>query len=177
MEEYRCDGIRGLLLSFQKERPYRICLMFRHNGDQEKRKVERFKEKCVAEEYFYADPWEYGVKGFSYFSMYDVDSFRRMQQLILRGMVYSDEKRDCCPFCGKKLELEGQKHVCRSCRTEIYKGFCPEKQEEYYQTGILAYKPTITMQGADKKDKFVVDKHVEAQYFFRNISIIITIFY
>lgn len=170
LEEYRCDGIRGLLFSFHKDKTYRICLMFRHNGEQEKKKVERFKAKCPAEEYLYADPWEYGTKGFLYLSTYDIDSFRRMQQLILRGMVYSDEKRDTCPFCGKPLFREGASYICRSCKTEVSRGVCLETGESFAQTGIYAYKPKLHGQETNGKDKFFADKYVEAQYFFRNIN-------
>lgn len=170
MQEYRCEGIRGLLLSFYKDKPYRICLMFRHNGEQDEKKVRKFKEKCEAEEYLFADPWEYGVKGFMYLSLFDIDSFRRMQQLLLRGMVYSDEKRDGCPFCGKALKLTEGAHVCASCRTEISQKVCPQTGEEYVETRIHGYKPKIVREEKSRRDKFLVDKDVEAQMFFRNIA-------
>ena len=170
MEEYRCDGIRGLLFTFKKEKTYRICLMFRHNGEQLQRKVDRFKAKCVADEYFYADPWEYGTNGFMYLSMFDIDSFRRVQQLFLRGMVYSDKKRDTCPFCGKKLEKREEGFVCTSCRTEIIDKTCPKTKEKYAQTRIYAYKPKLRGEESNKQDKFLVDKYVEAQLFFRNVT-------
>lgn len=170
IEEYRCEGIRGILLSFRKEREYKICLIFRHNGDQEERKIDRFKAKCDAEEYFYADPWEFNAKGYLYLSIFDIDSFRRMQQLILRGMVYSDLKRDVCPFCGKKLVKTKGGHVCASCRTEIKESVCPETQESYLETRIYEYVPKVDAEGSGKKNKFLMDKFAESQLYFRNIT-------
>jgi hypothetical protein len=35
----------------------------------------------------------------------NIESFRRIQQLILRAMVYSDSQRIDCPFCQHQLEL------------------------------------------------------------------------
>ena len=170
IEEYRCEGIRGVLLSFHKDKSYRICIMFRHNGEQKERKVEKFKEKCVAEEYFFADPWEYDSKGFLYLSLFDIDSFRRMQQLFLRGMVLSDEKRDTCPFCGKPLKKEEEGYTCSSCRTEILQKTCPETLEGYVETRIHNYKSQIVREEKDRRNKFLIDKDVEAQMFFRNIT-------
>ncbi|MBE5744936.1 MAG: hypothetical protein E7355_02235 [Clostridiales bacterium] len=170
LEEYRCEGIRGLLFSFHKDKDYRICLIFRNDGEQDERKVEKFKAKCSADEYFYADPWESGVKGFFYLSIFDIDSFRRMQQLIFRGMVYSDEKRDVCPFCGKTLTPTKEGHVCVPCRTVIKQTVCPEKQEAYFETGIYEYTPKVAPEEANKRNKFLTDKFIESQLFFRNIT-------
>lgn len=170
IEEFRCDGIRGLLFSFYKEKPYRICLMFCHNGEHAAIKVEHFKNKCEAEEYFFADPWEYGAKGFLYLSLFDVDSFRRMQQLLLRGMIYSDEKRDICPFCGKPLTAADDGYRCASCRTEIREKQCPETTERYFETKIYGYKTRHSAVEGTRRDKFLVDKYTESQLFFRNIT-------
>ena len=170
LEEYRCDGVRGVLFSFRKDKLYRICLMFCHDGEHSAVKVEHFKKKCEAEEYFFADPWEYGSKGFMYLSLFDVDSFRRIQQLLLRGMIYSDEKRDVCPFCGKPLTKGEHSHLCPSCRTEIVEKICSETGEEYAETKIYAYTPKRNEESGNRRDKFLVDKYKESQMFFRNIT-------
>ena len=170
MEEYRQDGIRGLLFTFTKEKTYRICLMFRHNGEQQQKKIERFQAKCIADEYYFADPWEYGASGFMYLSVFDIDSFRRVQQLFLRGMVYSDEKRDTCPFCGKKMEKREEGYVCVSCKTEIADKVCAQTQKPYVQTRIYGYKPKFGNEETTKRDKFLFDKYAEAQLFFRNVT-------
>ncbi len=170
LEEIRCDGIRGLLFSFYKDREYRICLLFCHAGEHAANKVKHFKEKCPAEEYFFADPWEYGAKDFMYLSLFDVDSFRRMQQLILRGMVYSDEKREICPFCGKALTGDETGHRCASCRTKITEKRCAETGETYIETSIFGYQPKRNTEEPHRRDKFLVDKYSEAQLFFRNIT-------
>ncbi len=170
MEEIRCDGIRGLLFTFEKDTPYRICLLYCHNGEHAPQKVQRFKEKCPADEYFYADPWEYGSREFLYLSLFDVDSFRRVQQLLLRGMLYSDKTHTVCPFCGKPLVKEEWGYRCESCRTSITKKSCPETGENYIETGIFGYKPKKRAEENSRNDKFLVDKYLESQMFFRNVT-------
>ena len=173
MEEIRCDGIRGLLLSFKKDVAHRICLMFCHNGEHPAVKIEHFKQKCPAEEYYFADPWEYGAKNFLYLSLFDIDSFRRIQQLFLRGMVYADNARDTCPFCGKTLEAQDGGHLCKACRTFIKEKTCPETGERYYETSLYDYVlPRRYAENDTKRSKFLVDKFTEAQLFFRNITAI-----
>lgn len=170
LEEFRSEGIRGLRYTFQKEKIYRTCLMFCPSGEHKAVKVERFKNKCEADEYYFADPWEYGSKGFLYLSLFDVDSFRRIQQLLLRGMVYSDEKRDVCPFCGKPLSFIDGECTCMSCRTVIRESTCLETGEKYFETSIRGYKCKQKAEENTRRDKFLVDKYSEAQMFFRNIT-------
>lgn len=170
LEEVRCDGIRGLLLTFQKQRTYRICLTFCPNGEHSASKMARFKGKCQAEEYFFADPWEYGSKEFLYLSLFDVDSFRRMQRILLRGMAYSDEKRDACPFCGKALSQTDEGYRCGACRTLIREKACLETGERYLETRIYAFSPNPHMEENDRKNKFLADKYLESRMFFRNIT-------
>ena len=169
MEEYKNEGIRGLLYTFQKEKTYRICLLFCHNGEHPAAKEERFKLKCQADEYFYADPWEYGSQHYLYLSLFDIDSFRRLQQLLLRGMVYADEKRDVCPFCGKPLERNETGYSCPACRTELSVRFCEETGKDYAVTGIRNYRPARLTEPV-KREKFLVDKVNEAQLYYRNIT-------
>ena len=169
LEEYRCDAIRGLLFTFHKDKPYRICVLFCHNGEHPKTKIEHFKNKCPADEYLFANPWEYGTDNCLYLSLFDIDSFRRIQRLLLCGMVYSDETRDICPFCGKALTNHNGVHRCSSCRTTIEEKRCLETGERYFETGIYAYSPLLSTQD-NRKDKFLSDKHMEARLFFRNIT-------
>lgn len=169
LEEYRCDGIRGLLFSFTKDTTYRICVMFCHNGEHSKVKIDHFKQKCEAEEYLFANPWDYGENHCLYLSLFDVDCFRRIQRLLLRGMVYSDETRDTCPFCGKPLTQTDGVYRCISCRTTVREKQCTETNERYVETGIYTYTPTLCTTES-RKDKFLSDKHMESRLFFRNVT-------
>lgn len=89
-------------------------------------------------------------------SLYDIDSFRRVQQMLLRAMIYADEVHDVCPFCGKNLTKNEKSYECGACRTVINVNICPESGEKYYSTAIKNF--TKKSQGG------------EGQYHYRNIT-------
>lgn len=94
-------------------------------------------------------------------SIYDIDSFRRIQQMILRAMIYSDEAHEVCPFCGKSLtETEDGAYECGACRTVIRKNVCPETAKEYYSTDIKHFRKP-----KEKSDR----RSLESLYYYRNI--------
>lgn len=84
----------------------------------------------------------------------DVDSFRRIQQIILRGMVYSDSKFDVCPFCGEKLEDHSidtyHEYLCRKCNTIISEETCEHTGRKYLNTRIYGFVPGDKIQGDGK---------------------------
>ncbi len=87
-------------------------------------------------------------------SIYDIDSFRRIQQMLLRAMIYSDEVHSECPFCGKELSKaeDAEHYECGACRTVIDRSICPESGKVYYSTGIKYYnrpKPGKYPQGGE----------------------------
>ena len=73
-------------------------------------------------------------------SVYDIDSFRRIQQMLLRGMIYADEEHRICPFCGKELAATDGGYECGACRTVIRKNICPETGERFYSTEIKHFR-------------------------------------
>lgn len=94
-------------------------------------------------------------------SLDDIDSFRRIEQIILKGMIMSTNSFSDCPFCGEAMtkldnKLE-EEYVCYHCRQIITKKHCNEKNKDYYLTNIDGFKPT----------EFV--KH-DAIYHYRNIT-------
>lgn len=170
LEEIHHQELRGLLLTVQKETTYRIGLIFCHNGEQDSARVAQIKEAFPAEEYFLADPWEYATSKYLYLTLFDIDSFRRIQRLLLRAMIYSDETHETCPFCGKPLTEMNHGWRCESCRTVIKKQECPTTGKVYFETEIYAYKPNQQIEKANRKNKFLTDKYTESQMFFRNIT-------
>ena len=94
-------------------------------------------------------------------SLYDIDSFRRIQQMLLRAMIYSDAAHEVCPFCGKALSVsEEGAYECGACRTVIE---CVEAPAGgvYYRTGIKHFR----------KPKRVEDRReLEGLYYYRNIT-------
>ena len=88
-------------------------------------------------------------------SLYDIDSFRRIQQMLLRAMVYADDSHESCPFCGKAMTQTDDSYECGACRTVIRAHICPESCTGYYSTAIK---------------NFVRKSRGEGLYHYRNIT-------
>lgn len=170
LETVKNDGIVGLRFSFSKERVYRICLLFSYEAGYDPVQVENFKKAHKAEEYLLAGATEYGAKNYVYLSLFDIDSFRRIQQLVLRGMVYSDGARDICPFCGKPLVPTKGGYECSVCRTQIFGRVCPETGEEYSETAIKDLNVGKRTEQTSGRDKFLFEKYAESLMYYRNIT-------
>lgn len=133
----------GLLLSVKKEREYKILLLLMTE-----------KAEVQADESVIVTPS--GVDSLR-LSLYDIDSFRRVQQILLRAMIYADKAHEICPFCGKELAKTDTGYECGACRTVIIKNTCPETGRDYYSTAIKHFK----------KHK---EKSGEGLYHYRNIT-------
>ena len=171
VERFSLDEIGGLRFTVAKEKSYSVCLIFYQNEKPSSTKLRTFQESYPANEYLFAEPALYGAKNTVYLNLFDIDSFRRIQQFVLRGMVYADEKRDVCPFCGAPL-VKGEKgHECEMCKTVITKRVCAETEKEYFVTELKDYRPPIKRFTEDtEKAVFFSDKEAEAALFFRNIT-------
>ncbi len=169
LETLEQNDLVGLRFSFSKDRTYQICLLF-CNEEYSTAQVEDFKTAHTADEYLIATPIEYGAKNSVYLSLFDIDSFRRLQQLLLRGMVYSDTERERCPFCGQLMIKTERGNACPVCRTEIYEKRCPETGKDYCATGIADFKLPQRKAEETRKDKYLFDKYAEARLYYRNIQ-------
>lgn len=132
--------------------------------------LQEVKRKIKADEYVAFTPFEDGQGIFVDIS--SLESMRRIQQIILRGMVYCDEKFDECPFCRHTL-TQSEKSVadsllfeCPSCRTQIGISRCPETGEGYRYTNISGLRQTYF--GND--DDWLAKRKREAAMYFRNIT-------
>ena len=119
--------------------------------------------KIIADEYVYVTPYE-GKDLF--ISINNIESFRRIQQVLLRGMIYSDSKRDICPFCGGNLVERNTDYVCEKCSTLISQRICPETSKNYFITSIDNYEMSID----DTKSKWLRHRQHESLLHFRNIT-------
>jgi len=168
-------GLSYLEFTFFKTKKYKVALI--PLADQNKRreysKIIKGKKDCDL--YIYTSPFMDTVKDM-YLSINNVDSFRRIQQLCLKGMIYSDTKRDVCPFCGGKLtkfafkDKKDTEYVCEICKTEIKKVTCPTTNKPYYITDIKNYKYFIA---SDLYRKEVLKQRLrninQNDMFYRNI--------
>lgn len=161
-----------IILQFSKEKKYRIMIVASTADPSE---IERFQADYEVDEVVVANPFEedYLERDDVYISMEDVDSFRRIQQILLKGMVYSDRSRDVCPFCGGKLHKDPYRAVyqCNDCMTQIIEAVCPETQKPFFYTDNAHLKKYAINISDYKQDEYwFYKKQVESSMFFRNIT-------
>ncbi|MDE6660932.1 MAG: hypothetical protein K2J93_03800 [Anaeroplasmataceae bacterium] len=162
--------LQTLQLNIEKDKKYRIIIIptLDKNSEEILKKVQ---EKENAEEYIIFSPYE-EIKNTTEISMTSIESFRRIQQILLRGMLYADNKREDCPFCSHKLVLNTEKqevsrtvYECSSCRTVLEVAHCPEQNKTYLYTQIAGLNK-VRIEG----DPWLVKRKQEAQMYFRNIT-------
>jgi hypothetical protein len=164
---------KALLFTFKKETSFSSCIILRNKKELSKNEIEEIKKSVPANEYYFASPDQYGEKDIIYLSIFDIDSFRRIQQILLRGMIYSDGERNICPFCGGTFEEKDGSFECRVCRARISEDLCPVTNERYYLSSIIKYQTSSTnMKEQFERRRFLHDRFAEAQLHFRNITAI-----
>lgn len=145
-----------ILLTFNKDKEYKILLV---PYIEDKKKV-----KIKANEVFYISPFK---NEDIFVSINNIESFRRLQQIILKGMISSDKKRDICPFCGDSLEKVKNEYICKKCNTRIQSVKCDECSKRFVATDIYNFvKPDLE----DDIPDWMREKQEEAMYHFRNIT-------
>lgn len=109
-------------------------------------------------------------------SISDIDSFRRIWQIILRGEVYADAVRDFCPFCSGRLvcitePLTGRTfYECRVCRTVIKSDTCSVTGKEYFSTDIKNFSfAHVNDDRRLSKNVRENEKDIESAMYYRNI--------
>lgn len=167
---------RALRFTFVKDAVYTILLLptvnVAHGSGEDA--LRRLGALYDADEYLIADPYE--EAGGAYISLFDLESFRRIQQILLRGMIFADRAREICPFCSRTLSrAEGDTVIyeCAACRTQIAHLTCPEKGMPYYATRIKNAKPPAPeLRESARRDRRLYSRMIEAGMHFRNITAI-----
>lgn len=159
-----------LIINVKKETTYRIALCPTiHDFD-----IELDISKLKLDEVVICDPFEksYLTRDTLLVSMEDIESFRRIQQLFLKGMIYADKVMDTCPFCGAELHYnkEGDQFECNTCHMIIKKAKCDMQNKSYFYAG---FPPEIVDQKAvinSFSNKWLLNKTIEGLYHYRNIT-------
>lgn len=162
----------ALILEVRKEKRYKVALVpsiYEENAEL----LQRVQDELSADEYVVCTPYEDAEERHATIDINNVESFRRLQQILLRAMIFADTARDECPFCSNKLTLDEERSTadsplyrCESCRTEIGAGYCPETDKTFPYTRIANFKrPALA---AD--DDWLAKRKQEAQMYFRNIT-------
>ena len=167
---------KTIVLEVKKDISYKIVLVPYLNLEEKEEVLELIKENCDADEYIMCFPYERNT--------YDVDeccidisnleSFRRIQQLVLRAMIYSDKKREDCPFCNHTLikgnDDKNTSYECEGCRTVIVDSVCPDTNNPYSYTDILGYEKEELDISKYKNELWMYYRKKESLMHFRNIT-------
>ena len=95
-------------------------------------------------------------------------------EIFLRGMIYSDETFDICPFCGNKLTKNKESYDCSVCRGQIIRKTCVNTKKVFYMTVINT--GLLSKKARERRNihSHINDRFAEAQYHYRNITAITT---
>ncbi len=156
VSEYLLNDVRGILLTFKNDIEYKMLLIPSLN---------KIKNPNIPyETHIFND--DFDTKD-TLISINNIDSFRRIQQLILKGMIYSTETFKTCPFCGNHMIKEGDIFHCQSCRQLIYKDHCEETNKDYYVSSIFKYK---IKNEEESKTTLLTNRINESLLHYRNIT-------
>ena len=170
VREVNESGISALIFTTRKDTEYTTCMIF---SDEEisSNSFDSFKTEHPADEYLTCSPNIHGNRRCVYLSIYDIDSFRRIQQILLRGMIWSDTARKKCAFCLGDMVEEHGVYRCYFCGAEIRPEKCPETEKIYYVSDIIKSRMHEDAKKSMER-KFLHDRIEEAQLHFRNITYI-----
>ena len=170
VKQVKAEQAEALVFSLKKEKTYTACILLTEKKDMDSATLERVCHQVKADEYLFASKSAYGESDTVYLSLYNVDSFRRIQQVLLRCMIEADEARTVCPFCGDALEATEKGHECSVCRAVIERKICEKTGKHYNVSGINRYVPVWHRSEQYQRQKFLHDRYAEAQLHFRNIT-------
>ncbi len=162
---------KEILLYFKKEKTYKMIIV---NSDYDVKSFNNYKKDYGINEVVVVNQYEedYLERKELYISIEDIDSFRRIQQLILKGMIYSDTKRDVCPFCGGTLVKVPYKQIyqCEHCLTQIKESVCKESNKPFFSTDIAHLKKHIKKSDFKHDEYWFYERQMESLMYFRNIT-------
>ncbi len=174
VERFVDCGVEALRFEMEKDKRYSCCFLFWEGEQTDGKTFGRFARKHPADEFLIAQHMLQGAEGSIYLNIYDIDSFRRIQQVLLRCMVLSDEKRQICPFCGADLKESASGWECEWCKTLIERQICETKKKEYFTLSLKDYSiiPKFDMVSQDVQtgEPTLKDRKTEAMLFYRNIT-------
>lgn len=169
LKKANCGETQLICIDVKKENTYKVILIPSVMKDENDDLLEPIKTTMQADEYILCTPFE---EDSLLIDITNIESFRRLQQIVLRAMIYADKTREECPFCRSKLTLDEKKSVtgkvytCPACRTEIDVGYCNETEKKFYYTRIANFSKPTTFAPND----WLAKRRKEAQMYFRNIT-------
>lgn len=160
-----------LEITINKDKPYKIVIIPTLQANPLPLLLS-IKSIFTADEFVVCSPLDQTNVQTTYLDITSIESFRRVQQIVLRGMIYSDETHDECPFCSNKLTLNNRLstdhspvYECTSCRTEIHSAICKNTGKPFYFTKVVGLK-----QREVPENEWLAKRQAEASMYFRNIT-------
>ncbi len=106
-------------------------------------------------------------------SINDINSFKRIQRILLDAMIKVSATHDICPFCGGTFELNEKNYYCKKCKTELGRLICMTCEKAFYYTSVNypALKEKVVSPDDYTPDnywKYCQDK--DSQFNYRNIT-------
>lgn len=164
-----CNEIPFIAIYVEKDVKYKIVLIPSVFADSSEL-LSEVKSNEIADEYSICTPREEYAGDTILLDITNIESFRRIQQIVLRAMIYADVEKTECPFCNNKLAhtigSDGKSvYECKSCRTEIAEEYCPVSDKKFFFTRIENYSPRIS-----SEEEWLAKRKSEALMYFRNIT-------
>ncbi len=170
LETVSVEAVRAISLTFFKDKQYRVLLIPVAGESECVQVTEVLKANVKADEYIPITEYDVGNSTVN-LSLYDIDSFRRIQQVLLRGMIMCDGTFEDCPFCGEQLSKRDGVYECELCRTVIERSVCSETDEEYYVTKIRNFKPNFNSDDlGNRRDRMSQYRQLSELMHYRNIT-------
>ncbi len=163
---------KEILLFFKKEKTYGMMIT---SSPYDAKTFNNHKKLYGVNEVVVANPFDenYIERDDVYIHMEDIDSFRRIQQILLKGMIYSDTKREVCPFCGGKLIKDPYQgfYQCMDCMTQIKEKVCTKTNKSFFYTDNERLKKSMINKSDFKHGEYwYYEKQVESLMYFKNIT-------
>ena len=169
-------NIKAIEITVKKEKEYKVLLIPIILIDLKDEIITRLKKEIKVDEYIACFPYELDeyYDDECLIDISNLESFRRIQQLILKAMIYSDTIKDNCPFCNHKLinvsKDNNISYECESCKTIIHEKVCSKTNEKYFYTDIVNYEIEDLDISNYKDEKWLYYRKKEAILHFRNIT-------
>ena len=161
------NDLQIIRISLIKDEPFSVVIVPINDPKEQKRALELAKNTFEANEYLIACDMIH--KDCVHLSVFDIQSFRKIQQILLGAMIYSDKKRNVCPFCKGELSPDNENQgsfECAFCRTQIFERVCPQTEEKYFESAIKNHKSELKL----SKDAEIAARQIAASMHFRNIT-------
>ncbi len=154
VKDIEVKGRKAIQLTFRNDKEYSMNLI--PSLSEVKQEEDTIETHILSDDYDTRD---------TFVSINNIDSFRRIQQLLLKGMIYSTKNFKTCPFCGGELIKEKDSYHCHTCRQVIALMHCDRCDKDFYYTSIYQYQVK-----KEENTSPLMNRSGEGKLHYRNIT-------